>query len=477
MALACQIPLQQFLNKISKFDQRLGITNVGDQRFRGFHRRIQWRLAYKDEVKALRTKLGSHIATISLLLMTQAVSSITTAEHDRAEAACGLQEKILAYRRLLEDVHTGVDSSLAHQLETKGQLERQADAIDALDRKADQTIQQLRDEHNLIQEVKSMALTTEECTRSVLAITIGTLSQATRGLLTLRDIAIQLYNLVAMITKFTVEMQESIASLMRQFARIHSILNTLQRSLATRICPPIVQFTDALGETLALPYQMCLRWKTFRLMLNAIFEGRPGKSRVERGNFLIMHATGGRRLLEDSWNHAIKDGDHLQMSIVLDDFFAEQDFCPFPSCKASLLNAEASNGRKTCPQCSRCVLWTKTESPSDVAEATRSMNYFNDGDSDEKYTDKETSAEEDSQKPLEEHIAEDIELYRNISVMAAGVQRFEGSMALLGSSTAYGDTQSGMCRHYQGKQFRLPTDKAKMHNNPTVRWQPQVVVR
>jgi hypothetical protein len=67
----------------------------------------------------------------------------------------------------------------------------------------------------------------------------------------------------------------------------------------------------------------------------------------------------------------------------------------------------------------------------------RSMNHFNDGDSDEKYTDEETSGEEDSQKPSEGHIMEDIELYRNISVMAAGVQRFEGSTALLGSSSAY----------------------------------------
>jgi hypothetical protein len=438
---------------------------------------MQWRLVYKDEVKALRAKLGSHVATISLLLMTQAVSSITTAEHDRAEATCGLQAKILAHRRLLEDVQTKVDSLLSHQLETKGQLERQADTIGTLDRKADQTTQQLHDEHNLIQEFKSIAMTTGERTRSILAIATETLSQATQGLLTLRDIAIQLYNLAAVITKFTVETQESIALLMRQFARIYSILHILQGSIATRICPPIVQFTDALGETLALPYQICLQWKTFRLMLNAIFEGRPGKSRVERGNFLIMHAAGGRRLLEDSWTHAIRGGDHLQMSIVLDDLLAEQDFCPFPSCKASLLNAEASNGGKTCPRCSRWVLLNKTENPSSVhTEVMRSIDDFNDEDSDEKHTEEEMSGEENSQTPLEEMV-EDIELYRNISVMTTGVQRFEGSTALLGFSTAYVGTKLGMRRHYQGNLFRLPTDKVKIHNNPTMRRQPQVVLQ
>jgi hypothetical protein len=384
---------------------------------------MQWRLAYQHEVKALRTKLGSHVATISLLLMTQAVSSITTAEHDRAQANCGLQEKILAYRRQLDDVQTRVDSSLSHQVETKSRLERQEESLGTLDRKADRTIQQLHDENDLIQEVIFVASATEENTRSVLAITADTLSQVTQGLLTLRDLAMRVYGLVAAITKFTAEMQESMAMLMRQFARICSILHALQGSLATRICPPIVQFTDALGETLALPYQICLQWKAFRLILNAIFDDRPGKSRVERGEFLIMHAAGGRRLLEDSWNHAIRAGDHLQMSIVLDDFLAKQDFCPFPSCEASLVNAEANNGGRICPQCCRWVLLTETESPSSAhTENSRNMNHVNVGDSNEKYADEETS-EEEQDSPREEHIVDEIELYRNVSVMAAGVQQ------------------------------------------------------
>ena len=63
---------------------------------------------------------------------------------------------------------------------------------------------------------------------------------------------------------------------------------------------------------------------------------------------------------------------------------------------------------------------TKTKSPSRVyIEDACNMNHFNSENSNENYIDKETSGEEDFQKPLEEHIVEDIELYRNISVMAA----------------------------------------------------------
>jgi hypothetical protein len=55
--------------------------------------------------------------------------------------------------------------------------------------------------------------------------------------------------------------------------------------------------------------------------------------------------------------------------------------------------------------------------------------------------------EEASQEPPEENIVEDVELYRSISVMTVGVKRLDGSMALLGFSTSYGDTQSGMYRN------------------------------
>ena len=107
----------------------------------------------------------------------------------------------------------------------------------------------------------------------------------------------------------------------------------------------------------------------------------------------------------------------------LDDFLAEQDFCPFLSCKASLVNAEANNGGRICPQCSRWVLLTETESPSSAhTENSRNMNHVNVGDSNEKYADEETS-EEEQDSPREEHIVDEIELYCNVSVMAAGVQQ------------------------------------------------------
>jgi hypothetical protein len=74
-AQSCQIPLDKFLKKIEKFEARLGTWNTGTHT-RGvatFSRRMQWRLMFKDDVKELQAALGGQVATISLLLITQAV--------------------------------------------------------------------------------------------------------------------------------------------------------------------------------------------------------------------------------------------------------------------------------------------------------------------------------------------------------------------------------------------------------------------
>jgi hypothetical protein len=424
VALQCQVPLQKFSDKISKFERRLSVANTRNQRFTGLPRRMQWRLAYREDVKELRLKLGSHVMTINLLLMTQTISCITSSEHDRAEAASGLHEKILAIRGLLEDVQAGVDSSSALQQETKPQVERQARSLSALDHKADHIIQQLRDDNGLIQEVKSAVSKTEKRTRSILAMATDTLSQATLGLLTLRDIAMKLSDLIASIGNLTAEIRKSITLLMRQFAHIHRMLRNIEGRLPERIYLPIVEFTDALGESFALPYQVCLRWETFQLMLNAMFDGRPGRARVQSGDFLMINATSGRRLLNDSWDHTIREGDRLQMSMVMNDFLTSQDLCPFPSCRALVIAAEVKSTGITCNKCARWINITGFDYSEISKELMRAHTELRGPKKSEKLREIEErlSQYEDEKGGFifpEEKAPEDIELYRHISVIAA----------------------------------------------------------
>ena len=63
---ACQDPLQHFLDRISKFEPSLGVWSKDGKTLKGVGRRIQWKVAYKEDVRELRTVLMGH--TVRILL-------------------------------------------------------------------------------------------------------------------------------------------------------------------------------------------------------------------------------------------------------------------------------------------------------------------------------------------------------------------------------------------------------------------------
>ena len=70
-ASACKRPLESFLAKIEKFEKHLGTGNEKQNHIKGAGRRIQFNVAFEEDVKELRTTLASHVLTINTLLMTQ----------------------------------------------------------------------------------------------------------------------------------------------------------------------------------------------------------------------------------------------------------------------------------------------------------------------------------------------------------------------------------------------------------------------
>lgn len=255
---------------------------------------------------------------------------------------------------------------------------------------------------------------------SILAIATETLFHTTSGLLTIQDIATKLYGLIVSVSKFRTEVKESLALLLRLFARICHSLRRLESTMSRRLDLPTITFTDALGMKMALPYQLCTMWETFRLMLGVMFVGRPGKSRVDNGQFLIVHAAGGSLLLRKSWNHAVQEGDHLLMSMTLDDIPSQDNLCPFPSCKAPLNDAKVSNGGKICLQCRRWIIPIKPGSPScsqsHLAHQVFSTSKHKGLEDDLSFLALHEVSKDSENQSAEDFDAEDIELYRNINV-------------------------------------------------------------
>lgn len=69
MALACQLPLRDFLTKLEKYETPLGPFSP-TYSFRAAGRKTQWAVAMDGEVEKLRACLVAKVVSISLLLQT-----------------------------------------------------------------------------------------------------------------------------------------------------------------------------------------------------------------------------------------------------------------------------------------------------------------------------------------------------------------------------------------------------------------------
>lgn len=69
MALSCQIPLNNFLLKIKKYEPALGKSSH-HKPVRASCRKVQWALSMTDEVRRLRAVITGKVMSINLLLST-----------------------------------------------------------------------------------------------------------------------------------------------------------------------------------------------------------------------------------------------------------------------------------------------------------------------------------------------------------------------------------------------------------------------
>ena len=71
MALACQLPLRDFLTRLEKYESSLGPW-ADRTTYRGAGRKARWAVEFAPEVKKLRTLVAAKQISINLLLATHA---------------------------------------------------------------------------------------------------------------------------------------------------------------------------------------------------------------------------------------------------------------------------------------------------------------------------------------------------------------------------------------------------------------------
>ena len=74
MALACQLPLRDFLGKLERYRATLGPPVFPNQAnrlsFRGVHHKAKWAISLTEDVERLRALVAAKVVGINLLLVT-----------------------------------------------------------------------------------------------------------------------------------------------------------------------------------------------------------------------------------------------------------------------------------------------------------------------------------------------------------------------------------------------------------------------
>ena len=70
MALACRLPLQDFLAKIQKYESSMGA--FAGKSIKGAGHKAKWAVFLADEVEKLRALVSAKVLSINLLLNTHA---------------------------------------------------------------------------------------------------------------------------------------------------------------------------------------------------------------------------------------------------------------------------------------------------------------------------------------------------------------------------------------------------------------------
>lgn len=388
LALACQLPLQEFLKRIKKLENCLGSWNANMHSFSAINRRLCWSAKYKDEAKALRARLAPNLATITVLLMTQTVDSLSTAGSNSVRSVQQMNHSFYVNSRTLAALKNSTDRVEATQhILASGQSQFSATALkqdqnlQTLKSKADELIQknashsgQLREQTTILKAIQENSVTMESQTRNSLALTtsisedvstiklsipsilgrtLDLLNTVAYALSSLQDITNLMHRMIELMTRFTVEMRETMAKLLRAFWEIQKQLARLETLMHRRICPPTVIFRDAFNVMRSFPYDLSREWRTFQGLVTVAFTGRQGLQRVNMGQYSVTNSRLGQRLNPAFWSNAIEPGDELSMIMILDDIEAEEGFCPYKSCGASTAGVAETRNGKICPNCFR----------------------------------------------------------------------------------------------------------------------------
>jgi DNA repair exonuclease SbcCD ATPase subunit len=127
-ALSCRRPLEQFLEKIRKYDKSLCVSGTGGL-FKGAVDKVRWGLGQKEEVRKLQSYLNVHVGTINILLAEFGLEKMDIALNQADKQYSQVKETLNSTRSMIGTISSRLVAQKAVLQSTKTMLARLCDFI------------------------------------------------------------------------------------------------------------------------------------------------------------------------------------------------------------------------------------------------------------------------------------------------------------------------------------------------------------
>ncbi|CAI6319690.1 unnamed protein product [Periconia digitata] len=351
MALACRLPLRQFLEKVESYGASLG--SYASHFFRAAGKKVKWALLLEDQTDKLRAVLSAKVVSINMLLALHASEALSRLE---GNAKSG-QEEILTRVKDQQISMQKVEVESSHIKKELSEF-RQNSKIER-----DSLKSGIETRFNdLDQQAVDLA-------HNVSTLSIG-IASSNSTLMILRDIGMQI---VEFIKTFPLELRGLLQQIIHGNLQNFHVLLAIQNSISpspSLLCNSNIRFEDGRGVVRMLPFEWFRYWEvSWRLLtvrftadadlhspfyglLESQFADAPGRTKVKNGDFsLVLERKPDIPITKERWRHVVQPGVQIKMMMLLFHVTWNGTDCLRPTCTGRPSIEASMNKFVVCPDC------------------------------------------------------------------------------------------------------------------------------
>ncbi|KAH8661518.1 hypothetical protein BGZ60DRAFT_517255 [Tricladium varicosporioides] len=344
MALACKVPLEDFLIKFRRykiFTNRQSLSCKG--RISMEARKMEWAANMKEDIAKFRAIIVSKIVAINLLLQLSMTSALSRIEYRVQE---------------LRDSR----SHLVNPTPRISSAESSTDAPETLNRSVNRLLLICSGTKVGVEDFRRVWNKQHVEVKTALSALGRVERKQEQGyekmvLIDARAERLEalLKQLIQVLGEFSAITLQLLQRLLRTDLEIYALLRQLRSSLPLRPTCSVqdsIHFTDALGRSQCLPYQWFRHWGIFESMLKCQFKNLPGERRVLNRQFHILNTRNPNFFIDETkWERSIFPGSQITMSMVMYGLLFHAGKCPRPGCGAENQIPADESGVVSCSSC------------------------------------------------------------------------------------------------------------------------------